>query len=519
MQLLRLKGIAAALAAAAAIVGSLVVTPAAGAAIAASQITTPTDPTYLVSPVDPSDNHPTDTFDIAGTTTGGTTGDHVDVLCYFGDTYNTVATSVPVNQDGSFSVPAASEYPIWTSSGVCRLRAVPAGTTPADVTPFAGPRVLITGDFPYPLNGGPNNGLLSDYYVYAQQLTGAFDYVSVGDCGLLDGYLFDPTFAVTTYTFNCDAGLFMGEAASPTRSELQIDGANAYAPYTASLINTDATGFPAVTYSYTVDPATGNTVIHEADPLVTCSDSTYPPSAQSCSTFVSTGVTDNVTITQDHDGHIAWFTEAFTSTDGHQHSLDLLWDNTQRFHLSTGDASQLEYEFPGESSYSTHAVGDSVSLPASPGAIFIRMHGAADGDPSTGQGAIVYDRPASSAAFNYVSTASSTFTLHQTGTVPAGGAATFKFAYVQDYLAANVASLTTTALNTIAPCVVPAVKGKRLSAAKHALAKANCTAGRIKKAHSTRVKRGRVISSKPKAGKHLAYLAKVGLVVSSGPKK
>jgi hypothetical protein len=169
---------------------------------------------------------------------------------------------------------------------------------------------------------------------------------------------------------------------------------------------------------------------------------------------VSAGVTDNITITQDHDGHLAWFSEVFTSTDGQSHTLDLLWDNNQRFHNSVGDSTQLEYAFPGQSSYSMHALSDTVSLPASsPGTILIRMHGAADGDMTTGQGAIVYDRPATGATFTDVESGDSEFTLHQTGTVPAGGTTRFRFAYAQDYLAANVASLAQTAstafLNTL----------------------------------------------------------------------
>lgn len=45
--------------------------------------------------------------------------------------------------------------------------------------------------------------------------------------------------------------------------------------------------------------------------------------------------------------------------------------------------------------------------------------------------------------------------------------------------------------------------------------------GSFKKAFSKEVKKGRVISSNPKAGKHVAYKAKVALTVSKGrkPKK
>jgi hypothetical protein len=69
------------------------------------------------------------------------------------------------------------------------------------------------------------------------------------------------------------------------------------------------------------------------------------------------------------------------------------------------------------------------------------------------------------------------------------------------------------------PCIVPKLKGKKLKAAKRALKKANCRTGKITHKHSSSVKKGRVISSKPKRGKHLPHGAKVKLVVSSGKKR
>ncbi len=81
------------------------------------------------------------------------------------------------------------------------------------------------------------------------------------------------------------------------------------------------------------------------------------------------------------------------------------------------------------------------------------MHAAADGDMVTGQGAIVYDRPATAAKFTSVTTVDSEFTLHQAGKVPAGGSTRFRLAYVQDYQATLVATRAKAAgtlfLNTI----------------------------------------------------------------------
>jgi hypothetical protein len=431
-------------------VGGLVVTPAARAAITGSQITTPADPSFFVADEDAS----TQTFAISGTTTGGNPAtNEVDVDCYSDGSVVTVAKNVALKSDGSFSVPNANlNQPLDLT---CQLRAVPAGTKPTDVTPFVGPVIGVGERDSDPVAVGPNKGKVTGYYLDAQQKTAAFDYVSLGSCGLEDGFLYDSTFTQTTTTFFCNAGLSgVDSVSTPTRAELQVDGANAYDPFSADLVNPNAPGLPSLTDTYTVDKATGNVVIHETDPLVKCPDATYPPNDVSCASFVSAGVTDTRTVTQDHDGHVSWITDSFAGTDSKAHSLDLLWDNSQHFWGSSGDSSQVEYEFPGQTSFSTHAVGDNVTLPSTAGTIFARMHGAADGDMGTGQGAIVYDRPATAAKFTLVQSFQSEFTLRQAGNIPAGGSTRFRFAFVQDYQAADVASLATTAakafLNTIA---------------------------------------------------------------------
>jgi hypothetical protein len=161
---------------------------------------------------------------------------------------------------------------------------------------------------------------------------------------------------------------------------------------------------------------------------------------QSCTTFVATGVTDTRTISQDHDGHLSTITDVFSSTDGAAHALDLLWENDQRFHGAAGDSTQLAFRFPGQSAFAKHSAGDVVALPPAPGTILVHMDGAPDGDPGTGRGAIVYDRPADAATFIYSAPNVDEFDLHQAGTVPAGGSTTYRFAYAQDYTDAGVAA-------------------------------------------------------------------------------
>jgi hypothetical protein len=67
-----------------------------------------------------------------------------------------------------------------------------------------------------------------------------------------------------------------------------------------------------------------------------------------------------------------------------------------------------------------------------------------------------------------------------------------------------------------AKCVVPKVTGKSLKAAEHAIKADHCKVGKITRAFSSKVKKGKVISQKPKPHKRLMHNAKVSLLVSKG---
>ena len=71
-------------------------------------------------------------------------------------------------------------------------------------------------------------------------------------------------------------------------------------------------------------------------------------------------------------------------------------------------------------------------------------------------------------------------------------------------------------LNTPGLCTVQDIERQILSAAKRTIARANCRVGKIRRAYSTRVKKGRVISQKPSFGAVLPGGSKVNLVVSRG---
>jgi uncharacterized delta-60 repeat protein len=80
---------------------------------------------------------------------------------------------------------------------------------------------------------------------------------------------------------------------------------------------------------------------------------------------------------------------------------------------------------------------------------------------------------------------------------------------------------TVTATFTLEPskkiqCVVPKLKGKKLVAAKRAIRTAHCSLGKITRAYSATVKKGRVVSQRPAHGRHLKKGSRVNLVVSRG---
>jgi len=422
---------------------ALVVVPSAQAAITDSHVTRPKNPRYLVY----NENRP-NTFAIKGTTSGGNAAtDQVDLLCFYGNTDAIVASNVALANDGSFSVPAADLSKIQYK--LCRLRAVPAGTVPVNLVPFKGP--LLGGDHrdANKLSGGPNDGVPYDFYIWAQQRAGAFDYDSLGSCGIDDGYLNDSALGIGTVTFYCNAWLYyyenFADVSASRRSELRIDGVNAYTPYAASSINAQASaGFPAVRFSLNVNPRDGQTTIRETEKLVKCPHQAFPPTAVSCPRFRPTGVLDKRTIVQDHSGHLVTITDRFKTTNRKPHRLDLLWQNDQHFYGSGAsfNATTVAYRFPRHRRYSTHALGDVVHLPrTSPAAIFVKQKGKPDGNKTSGRGAIVYDRRATSATFNQVETFQSDFDLHQRATIPRRGSAAFRFAYAQAFSQRTVKSL------------------------------------------------------------------------------
>jgi subtilisin family serine protease len=68
-------------------------------------------------------------------------------------------------------------------------------------------------------------------------------------------------------------------------------------------------------------------------------------------------------------------------------------------------------------------------------------------------------------------------------------------------------------------CTVPRLRGLTLLGAKRALVKKGCALGRVKRAYSRRVRRGRVLAQRPGPGLRLRRGAKVAVVLSRGKRR
>jgi hypothetical protein len=68
----------------------------------------------------------------------------------------------------------------------------------------------------------------------------------------------------------------------------------------------------------------------------------------------------------------------------------------------------------------------------------------------------------------------------------------------------------------VVKCHVPRVKGMKLPAAERALRRAHCRVGKVKHVSSPKLARGRVMDTKPRAGRRLRAGTKIELFVSKG---
>ncbi len=447
----------------------------ASAEVESSQINSPAGPTYAL--YDETMPSPQNAFTVTGTSTGS---GNIALRCYYGPgptEYKTLVKKVEPNGSGAFFAEVEAKELYFTP---CVLRAVPFGIeeahppgTPAEESkdPFQGPQIigsrfeLFSEKAPY------------DYEFEANSLSGDFQIESVGDCGLDYSNLYaQDSLVPSEHLFNCNAFLYLSnsppsEKPTPTRSELQVDSANAYSPATASYVNEEiqnelkskgetprpTPGAPQVAVTQSFERGTGLVKITEVDPIVKCSPSTaFPPTASGCTSFVSTGVQLERTWQTSNADQVATMTDTWKSTDGAAHSLNALYNQE----TVNGGKEGGAYQFPGTNVFSAITMGETVTLPPGVGRIYYKEDAetTGEGDGRHPQGAIVYDTPPSGPLSVYRGTGANEyngFEMPYQGTIPAGGSYTLNMAFVQAYKLSEVESLASEVLTKYPPSSPP----------------------------------------------------------------
>lgn len=373
---------------------------------------------------------------VAGTVSPADAG-FGDLLCY--STSNsplTVADDIPVSATGAF----AATVSLSAAHGqACALSFVPTGTTPTPAVAavsFPGPTISVSDQYSY-----ATNGALYGYDILAGSLPFTFELGSLGECPVRSSFSTDPATLNSYYLFDGNACLLQSSGADPnenTRSAVQVDGVNAFAPGAIRALTGDP-GFVPLQYSASWSDGNEAVTSTETDALMTCPPVLlYPPTTSSCATLAPSGVQVSQTTSVLDGGQITRIVQRFTNTDGTRHQLDLLFSQSVR---ATDSTDQPGFEFPQNTAFATHAAPDALTgFPAGPGTIYV-IADDADAPASVNPvGAITYGNPPDSADFVSAPGAQvGTFLMHYTVSLAPHGSQTFTWSLDQ---AASAAALT-----------------------------------------------------------------------------
>jgi hypothetical protein len=432
----------------------------ASATVTTSNIATPSDPAFVVADV----NLPGNTT-VSGTS-DGTTGDAVDIRCYYGAaSFVTFANNVAVDASGNFS---KSDFTLLLEGGLapipsCVLRAVPHGDTsdqrPGSASSFTGPFVGNGSRFSNTVSGGGNDGTAYDFDREQAAQRGLVALNAASDLGIASANLWtQPLLDPSQGIWFGNAYFFFKSSFEPTRSELRVDGADAYGPASAFFAFPEAQtepGFPTLGYSDSLNLASGDLTVDDTEPMVICSPApaTYPPSAGSCSSFATAGIMLHRTVTTTNSGRVTGIVDRWSSTDGKPHLLDVLYENDQESDDAggIGAANDGAYLFPWRDGTYTGYPTDSDfgGPPAGPASFFYKTRAdvAAGGDDVHPFGAVTFQSPPE--AFHFLRGTSdvsySALTLRYVRAIPATGECALRFAYSDDFSKASVDSLAASA--------------------------------------------------------------------------
>jgi Glucodextranase, domain B/PASTA domain len=426
---------------------------------------TPANDPYLIS----YDNAGT-TLSVSGTAVGLSS---VDVVCYYGasPTVGELAAAVAVHS-GAFNTGPVLLKKI--AGHACRLRAIPTGTESSpESNSYAGPQVAVSEaalPLTTPSGSGVNQNTPYNFYLNDVTFSGFAVWSAVGTpvkslnpfiaCGGPEIAPINSSFDIGNFAIDCAGSLLSDDlGAFGGRSEVQIDGHNAYDPAAAESLfpaagsnppSENIAGFPK-TLATTVqwDPATGLMSSQTSEPFVECRwpVNVEAPTFAVCPSFVDSGVKLERAVTTSDGGRVVTVTDTWSSTDGQTHSVDLLYDNA--IGVSGDDDGDRGYQFPGQNGFSQYATGNTLPGPSSaPGSILVRTNVTApDGDPSESAGAITFGTPPSGFAF----TSNGDFEEHNVVDVPAGGSATLSHIYSVGYSVSDVTGMAFDAEDQLVP--------------------------------------------------------------------
>jgi hypothetical protein len=415
---------------------------AASAAFTSSTVTAPADRTALIS-----DDQAPGSFHVTGKVSPPAPSTTADLICLSNPSagwFSLLASDVPTDPTtGAFAADVPKKDVLGS---VCRIHAInDAASPPPNMTPFSGPRIAGSGRKSFHMSSGANVGRLYDFYVASTRFSAGNDFASIGNCGHDDSYLYSSA-PTLTEVFFCNSWI-AAEGASNTAS-LRIDGHPSWA--SAGIADggyfsgfSDRKPFPTLSYSYHLDPSTRDLVIGETDHLVRCSPQpdVYPPTAASCTSFVDAGAKVERTILADHGQQLVRIRDRWSSTTGHAHPFAVQYKNDQCLGYSGSCSLHVAYRFPGQTTYATHGVGDTVNGPfPAPASILVKDTTAPDGDPGRGQGATTYSVAPDRATF--VNAVPNDYVLsYSNRTIPATGSLDFQFADSTALTTAAVLSL------------------------------------------------------------------------------
>ena len=302
-----------------------------------------------------------------------------------------------------------------------------------------------------------------------------------------------------------------------------------------------------------MDAISGDLTIEETNPFVTCAPqpATYPAVDASCTSYASAGVRLVRTWKQSRGGLQLTLVDRWQSTDGQPHQLDAYYDQTEssKNFATPGHAGSWNFPWTGDGFTSYPAQTTIPNTPNAPATYFVKPDATTPdaGDGLNPIGAITLGTRPDELIMRAPSGANvrvGNWQERYIRTIPATGELKIEYVYSHDYSLASVQSMAADAEQALgatgagpdpsgdapsaptppaaaptatvpsAKCVVPKLRRKTLRRAKTLLRRANCRLGRVTRKPRSRIARGRVLTSKPRAGASRPRGTRVRLVLA-----